>query len=381
MFTIKEQPMLQQAVKPLRALKSGLNLFGLAGLLVCLLAITGCGSGNQATPPSTATAQGQLYVAVPSTPGGDSAVYRFSDPSTLTGTATPMATLTGSLTQLHLPVVALDKTADRLFALVNPGPSTGAILVFDHASTKNGNVAPDRVISGSATALQALGAFVVDGTRNLIYAAASIDPDGHVDILVFRNASTLNGNVAPVAVLKFGVPGIGPSDMVLDEANDRLFVLNSASEIQVFDNASTLASGLMVPNRVISGPNVGLGVALHIALDPAGRLLVSNLAAPVASNSINIYANAATANGDVAPVAMISGSSTGLNVGGPGNLAVYSGPGASAGGDLYVSIELGKVLVFNNIAAANGNVLPARTFTVTTNFGGSELGLFADASR
>jgi hypothetical protein len=78
---------------------------------------------------------------------------------------------------------------------------------------------------------------------------------------------------------------------------------------------------------------------------------------------------------------MISGSSTGLNVGGPGNLTVYSGPGASAGGDLYVSIELGKVLVFSNIAAANGNVLPTRTFTVTTNFGGSELGLFADASR
>jgi hypothetical protein len=292
-----------------------------------------------------------------------------------------MATLTGSLTQLQVPVIALDKTADRLFALVNPGPSTGAILVFDHASGKNGNVAPDRVISGSATALQALGAFVVDGTRNLIYAAASIDPDGHVDILVFRNASTLNGNVAPAAVLKFGVPSIGPTDMVLDEANDRLYVLNGASEIQVFDNASTLASGLMVPNRVISGPHVGLFNALHMALDSTGRLLVSNLGATSPANSINIYANAATANGDVAPVAMISGSGTGLDLDGPGNLVVYTGPGASTGGDLYVSIEFGKVLVFSNVAAANGNMIPARTFTVTTNFAGTELGLFADASR
>ena len=372
--------MLQHGAKPVSALKSTLNLCALATLLVCLL-VAGCGSNNQVTPPITATAQGQLYVAVPSITGGDSAVYRFSDPSALTGAATPMATLTGSLTQLHLPVIALDKTADRLFALVSSSASTGAILVFDHASAKNGNVAPDRVISGSATTMQGVGAFAVDATRNLLYAAATVDPDGHVDILVFRNASTLNGNVAPAAVLKFGVPGIGPRDLVLDEANDRLFILSNGEEIQVFDNASTLASGLMVPNRVISGPHVSLVAPVHIALDPAGRLLVSNLAFPSAPNSINIYANAATANGDVAPVAMISGNSTGLDVAGPGNLAVYTGPGASAGGDLYVSIELGKVLVFSNIAAANGNVIPARTFAVTTNSGGFELGLSADAGR
>jgi len=292
-----------------------------------------------------------------------------------------MATVTGSLTQLAAPVIALDKTADRLFALVDSGPTSGAILVFDHASGKNGNVAPDRVIAGSATLIQTIGAFAVDSTRNLLYAGASFDPDGHLDILVFRNASTLNGNVAPAAVLKFGVPGIGPRDMVLDEANDRLFVLSNGEEIQVFDNASTLASGQMVPNRAISGPNVGLVAPVHIALDTAGRLLVSNLAAPSAPNSINIYANAATANGNVAPVAMISGSGTGLDVSAPGNLAVYTGPGASVGGDLYVSIELGKVLVFSNIAAANGNVIPARTFTVTTNSGGFEFGLSADASR
>lgn len=373
--------MSQQAVKPLGALKSILTLFGLATLLACLFAIAGCGSSNQVTPPTTATAQGQLYVAVPSITGAQSGIYRFSDPSALTGAATPMATVTGSLTQLAAPVIALDKTADRLFALVDSGPTSGAILVFDHASGKNGNVAPDRVISGSATLIQTTGAFAVDSTRNLLYAGASFDPDGHLDILVFRNASTLNGNVAPAAVLKFGVPGIGPRDMVLDEANDRLFVLSNGEEIQVFDNASALASGQMVPNRVISGPNVGLVAPVHIALDTAGRLLVSNLAFPSAPNSINIYANAATANGDVAPVAMISGSGTGLDVSAPGNLAVYTGPGASVGGDLYVSTELGKVLVFSNIAAANGNVIPARTFTVTTNSGGFEFGLSADASR
>ena len=88
--------MLQQAVKPLRALKSSPKLFGLATLLVCLFAVAGCGSGNPVTPPTTATAQGQLYVAVASIPGGNSAVYRLSDPSALTGAATASRPLASS---------------------------------------------------------------------------------------------------------------------------------------------------------------------------------------------------------------------------------------------------------------------------------------------
>ena len=45
-------------------------------------------------------------------------------------------------------------------------------------------------------------------------------------------------------------------------------------------------------------------------MDGAGRLVVSNASPP----SITIYANAATADGDIAPVAEIAGANTGLSV-------------------------------------------------------------------
>jgi hypothetical protein len=265
-------------------------------------------------------------------------------------------------------VIALDKSADRLFALVSMGRSAAAILVFDHASLKAGNTPPSRVIAGRATSLHNIGAFAVDGTRNRIYAGATRDADGQVDILVFNYAAVVSGNMPPSAVLNFGSVGIRPTDMVLDEVNDRLFIADTANEVQVFDHASTLTSGSMVPNRTFSGPNTGISRAMyHIALDSAGRLLVS-----AGGVSVDIYANAATAIGNITPVARIMGS----NLGSPEALTVYTGPGASAGGDLYVSVESGKVLVFTDIDKANGSVAPARTFSINT---ANELGLIVNA--
>ena len=113
--------------------------------------------------------------------------------------------------------IVVDKMADRLFALVSTGSTTGAILVFDHVSTRSGNVTPDRVIEGSATGLMGLGAMVVDGSRDLVYAEAGIDAGGHVEIFVFKNASTLSGNVAPSTVLQVGAPGIVGADLALDK--------------------------------------------------------------------------------------------------------------------------------------------------------------------
>jgi hypothetical protein len=355
-------------LKLFKVLKFHLGVLVILAATNCTLAFASDSSNPPAISATFAVGQDTLFVASPTPSIDNASIFRFTGPSALAGVARPAATITGNITYLASPVIALDKSADRLFALVTMGRGSGAILVFDHVSLRAGNVPPTWVIAGRATSLQSSGVFAVDATRNRIYAGAAREADGQVDILVFNNAAAASGNVPPSAVLKFGSAKIRPTDMALDEVNDRLFIADTTNEIQVFDHASALTSGSMVPNRTFSGPNTGISRAMyHIALDSAGRLLVS-----AGGVSVDIYANAATAIGNITPVARIMGS----NLGSPEALTVYTGPGASAGGDLYISVESGKVLVFTNIDKANGNVVPARTFSINT---ANELGLTVNA--
>ena len=354
---------------------------GFLAAIAAILLLPGCGSTN--TPATVVQPQGKLYVAVPfSPPSGNGAILRFDDPAMLNGNVTPAATITGPATGLGLGVsgTALDNKDDRLFVLDNIS-AVSSILVYDHISTRSGNIAPDRVISGPATHLIAMGTLAMDNTRDILYVTGFFDSTtNRVEILTFKNASTASGNVAPSTILQMDPPGVVPSDLALDQTNDRLFLLTNAQSIQVFDHASTLTSGLMVPNRVIAGVNTGLTAPNHMALDPAGRLLVGNTATASTSASIVIFANAAAASGNIVPTATISGPTTGFNIAGPQAMTVVTGPGASPSGDLYLNVDLGNVLVFKNIGTANGNVSPDHLFFVATN-GSANLGLSFDNSR
>ena len=349
--------------------------------VAAIVLLAGCGSTN--TPATVVQPQGKLYVAVPFFPPSDNgAILRFDDPAMLNGNVTPAATITGSATGMDLGVsgTALDNKNDRLFVLDNVS-AVSSILVYDHISTKSGNIAPDRVISGPATHLIAMGTMVMDNTRDILYVTGFFDSTtNRVEILTFKNASTASGNVAPSTILQMDPPGAAASDLALDQTNDRLFLLTNAQSIQVFDHASTLTSGLMVPNRVIAGVNTGLTAPNHMALDPAGRLLVGNTATASTSASIVIFANAAAASGNIVPTATISGPTTGFNIAGPQAMTVVTGPGSSPSGDLYLNVDLGNVLVFKNIGTANGNVSPDHLFFVATN-GSANLGLSFDNSR
>lgn len=354
---------------------------GSLAAIAAILLLPGCGSTN--TPATVVQPQGKLYVAVPfSPPSGNGAILRFDDPAMLNGNVTPAATITGPATGLDLGVsgTALDNKDDRLFVLDNIS-AVSSILVYDHISTRSGNIAPDRVIAGPATHLIAMGTLAVDNTRDILYVTGFFDSTtNRVEILTFKNASTASGNVAPSTILQMDPPGVVPSDLALDQTNDRLFVLSNAQSVQVFDHASTLATGVMTPDRTITGANTQLFAPTNMALDPAGRLLVGQIGNALSPPGILIFANAATANGNIAPVAAINGSTTGFNIGGPHAMTVVTSPGSSPSGDLYVNIESGNVLVFKNIAAANGNIAPDRMFSVASN-GSNNLLFSLDTSR
>lgn len=123
-----------------------------------------------------------LYVA---NTGGNS-VLVFKNVETLNGAATPDAEIGGVLSQINQPVgVAIDPEHDTLYVL-NQG--TPEILVFDAASSRNGNAAPSRVISGSGYMVKPTALFL-DTTNNLLY----VTDQGNNAIYVFNNASSAQG--------------------------------------------------------------------------------------------------------------------------------------------------------------------------------------------
>ncbi|HEY6306473.1 MAG TPA: hypothetical protein VI488_08475 [Candidatus Angelobacter sp.] len=255
----------------------------------------------------------------------------------MTGNATPNDTINGSATLLASPqYLFVDVTNNRLF-VANQG--AGSILVFENASTKNGNVAPERNISGPSTTLVGPVDMALDSSRNLLYVA-----DG-ANVLVFASASTVTGNTAPVRTIAVG---FSVDAILLDSGGDRMFLVDgTGNAINVYDSASTL-SHVVSPNRTISGPHTQLSAPAGLQLDSLGRLVVSNLA----GKAITIYANAVTASGNISPNASMTGSNTQLA--GPTQIAV-----TTSNNTLFVADGIAaSVLVFANLNTSSGNAVP-----------------------
>ncbi len=279
---------------------------------------------------------GQLYVSTANS------ILHFNQAETSNGNIAPVGTINGGNTQLSAPQhLFLDAPNDRLY-VANQGGSS--ILVFDGASTANGNVTPTRVISGASTHLTAPIDVTLDPGNNLLYVA-----DG-TSILVFAGASTVNGNTPPVRNMNSGV-SIG--GLFLDAPNNQLYFSDPGDNVvNRLDGAST-QDVVTVVGGAISGAGTGLAQPRGLALDGSGRLLVANSATPA---SITVYPSAATASGPVPPSVTISGSNTLLRS--PGQIALNRTVGT---GELYVLDPLAaSILVFNNAPTVGGNIAPAR---------------------
>jgi len=300
------------------------------------------------TPPPPTTPVGKLYVSNTAAPS----IVRFDNAlaGTTSGNIAPSATISGAATLLDTPVyILVDSANDRLYVADPGNPITGnpAILIWDSASTKTGNVAPTRNITGLATGLLQPVDMGLDSTRNLLYVI-----DGQ-DVLVFGSASTSSGNVVPDRTLNTGF-NIGA--ILLDAANDRLFLADPGSNaIRIYDGASALAAGPVTATRTLSGASTGLASPAGLRIDSNGRLVVSN----ASTATITIYSGAGTLNGNTAPAATISGGSTAFTQ--PSQIALR--PVGSTTDELYVADTAGKVLIFANLSAANGNIAPTRNIS------------------
>jgi hypothetical protein len=323
----------------------------LSAVLVCIVALSaGCvisprrtlgggGTNGSATPTPTPVggAAGKLYVSDMNT----SKIVRFDNANTSSGNVVPAATISGAATTLNSPQhLFVDAAADRLFVANQAG---AAVLIFDAVSTKSGNVAPARTISGASTGLTAPVDVALDAGKDLLYVA-----DGR-DVLVFSPASTANGNVAFQHDIKVGFI---IAALFLDVNNNRLYLADSgANAINVYDNANSL-NLTTAPSRAINGAATQLNQPSGVAVDAVGKLIVGN----AAGNSVIVFVNAAAANGNATPAVVISGASTALNV--PAQIAVNN---SSTLVELYVaSSGGGNVPVFSDLGSKSGNIAPSR---------------------
>jgi hypothetical protein len=293
------------------------------------------------------------------------AILRFSGASGVNGNATPSATITGSNTKLGCPHFGfLDVPNDRLYV---GDFCANAVLVFDNISTLNGNVAPSRALQGNLTTFDGSHSVAVDTARDILYVSNAgnsaavpsygANPDA---ILVFNNASSVNGNVAPNRMIKGALTNLTfPHGVMIDSVNDRLYVANLGRgghgyAVLAFDHASSSTqTGNIAPTRNLSGAATQLTEPIFVQIDNANNLIVDTRT----GNSINVFANADTVNGNTAPTRVISGANTTLD---NAHQISYN----SNVDELYLADPFSaSVLMFPNFSAAAGNLAPARIVT------------------
>lgn len=233
---------------------------------------------------------------------------------------------------------AADSAHFAVGSVANPNPGPGVLTV-------------DRIISGTYTSLSNnIGSLALDTANDRLYVGNG------TSILVFNGASTANGDIFPNrAITVTGSPGIGNTvSMFLDRTNDRLYVGDDVVGVRVFDSASTITS-VAASTRLISG---GLGTSFTIrgvAVDAAKDILYVSNDTP-SSHQISVFAGASTVNGSDPVTRTIT-----LSVGSTGGIFLDAANDRLyvAGGPANM-----EILVFNNASTASGPVTPTRTLTM-----------------
>jgi hypothetical protein len=215
-------------------------------------------------------------------------VTSYASPETVNGNIAPDTNLAGAQTQLTNPLDIVVNTQNTLLAVNLTGRS---ITSYDDADLTNGNLAPDGNVQGAATLLQVPTSLAFSGDQDLLFVA-DVTPD---DIFVFQGTTgNFNGNLAPVRTIQ-SVDLNNPFGINFG-ANDDLYVANNgAATVVVFANASTL-NGNVNATRVITSAVFAAGTLFDVFVDQDDTMYVVDV-----TGFIYTFNNAATLNGNVDP--------------------------------------------------------------------------------
>jgi DNA-binding beta-propeller fold protein YncE len=179
------------------------------------------------------------------------------------------------------------------------------------ARMANGTMAPDRVISGSATKMsRTVHGIAYDPVRDEIYVTNALADA----VLVFPAGA--EGPQPPVRMIQGPCTGmVNPHAISLDLVHREILVSSlSARAIAIFPMDG---NGNVTPSRYIKGPKTRLGHTVGMGVDPDSNVLI-------VANAEDILFFDRLASGDVAPIGQIKGEHTGIRDE-PWELQVYKG--------------------------------------------------------
>ena len=201
----------------------------LVGRLFLVILITACascgGGGDDAPPPPPPTPPpSKAFIA----DSGSRAIGSSSNPRPSPGPVTVDRIIQGPNTTLSgwLFDIALDAANDRLYV-----SDLLSILVFDNAGTATGDIAPSRIVSRrslSPGAAQYQG-FYLDTLNDRLYA--TVVPTA---VYVFDNVSSLS-NAAPSRIISTASDASYLFDVAVDTAKDVLYVYGLGSRFSYAD--------------------------------------------------------------------------------------------------------------------------------------------------
>jgi hemin uptake protein HemP len=296
-------------------------------------------------------------------------------PAGSSGDAVPIATITSNFTGINGAYgVALDSVGN-IYVINANVQSGGSVAIYPAGSDATGSP-PVSTITGNNTGLEEPSGIALDSSDNIFVlnylAGITMYPAGS------------SGNIPPAATIN--VDGTGktfPTAIAVGPGDD-LYVTSvpnikcrgrrgrSCRPVGVASVAAYPAgsNGFVNPSAIIRGSHTKLGTPLAVAVDHNGKIYVgnegptkctSNFCRPTGPSSVYVYA--AGSNGDVKPIATISGAATGL-------VAPF-GITLDSNGNIYVlnvnalgygcpaACDQNSILVF--AAGSDGNVAPMAT--------------------
>ncbi|MCZ6653172.1 MAG: hypothetical protein O7D91_09105 [Planctomycetota bacterium] len=229
---------------------------------------------------------------------GSSALTSYEDAPTTNGNFAPDGNVAGAATDLVGPAsLAVNKGQDLAF-VANLTSDEITVYAGVSASSFNGNLAPVRTIATTTTGDLATPIGINFGAGDELYVA-NAGPD---NVLVFANASNLNGDVSPSRIIT-----CTDFDAIFDvfiDSQDKMYVVDSFDgEVYIFDDASSL-NGAQIPDFTLTIP--GAVFLTAIAVDSEGTGYVVDLTA----EAIYSYDDIGNINGAFTPDRTIAGAQT-----------------------------------------------------------------------
>jgi hypothetical protein len=333
------------------------------------LTITGADTGLSFPHAIGLDSGGGIYVLNTSVgPNGIPNVTTYAAGSS--GDAVPIATITSNFTGIYGAYgVALDSIGN---IYVMNGNVHDSVAIYPAGSYATGGP-PASTISGNNTGLEEPYGIALDSSNNIFVlnylAGITMYPAGSVGNVPAVATISVDGNgkTFPTAI------AVGPDDnlYVTSAPNTKCHGRGNARSCHPIGVASVAvypagSNGFVNPSAIIKGSHTKLGTPLGVAVDHNGKIYVANegpskctrnFCGPTGPSSVYVYAPGG--NGDVKPIATISGAATGLlypfaiTLDSNGNIYVLN---VNAPGFGCPACDQHSILIF--AAGSDGNVAP-----------------------